>query len=405
MKILGRTLAVCIAMSMATSLTASAQTQAHGGSMTNSASSSHSKASVATDRSIGKIESVFEFHDDMPTGVSVASDGRIFINFPRWGDDVPFTVGEIRNGKVVAYPDAAINRFDPKRPGETLGSVQSIVVDGANRLWILDTAAPKFSTPVAGGAKLVAVDLGTNKVVKTIVLSADTVLPTTYINDVRFDLRKGKAGMAYITDSSVSGPGAIIVVDLATGDSWRKLSGDPSTSPDPAFIPVVEGERLAVREKGKAPAPFNVASDGIALSADGETLYFCPLSSRHLYSVPTALLLDRNSSKEVVAKAVVDLGEKGSSDGLESDDKGRVYAGDYERNSIRQRQTNGEWVTIAHDPRILWPDTLSVAKDGYLYFTSNQLHRQAQFHEGKDERVKPYSLFRIKIDAGPVVLK
>ena len=405
MKILRRTLAVWIAISMANSLTASAQTQAHGGSMTNSASSSHSKASVATDRSIGKIESVFEFHDDMPTGVSVASDGRIFINFPRWGDDVPFTVGEIRNGKVVAYPDAAINRFDPKRPGETLGSVQSIVVDGANRLWILDTAAPKFSTPVAGGAKLVAVDLGTNKVVKTIVLSADTVLPTTYINDVRFDLRKGKAGMAFITDSSVSGPGAIIVVDLATGDSWRKLSGDPSTSPDPAFIPVVEGERLAVREKGKAPAPFNVASDGIALSADGETLYFCPLSSRHLYSVPTALLLDRNSSKEVVAKAVVDLGEKGSSDGLESDDKGRVYAGDYERNSIRQRQTNGEWVTIAHDPRILWPDTLSVAKDGYLYFTSNQLHRQAQFHEGKDERVKPYSLFRIKIDAGPVVLK
>lgn len=405
MKIPGRTLTVCIAMSLATSLTASAQSPAHGGSMTNSASTSHSKASVATDRSIGQIESVYEFHDDMPTGVSVAADGRIFINFPRWGDDVPFTVGEIRNGKVVAYPDASINTFDPKRPGETLGSVQSIVVDGANRLWILDTAAPKFSTPVAGGAKLVAVDLGTNKVVRTIVLSADTVLPTTYINDVRFDLRKGKAGMAFITDSSVSGPGAIIVVDLATGESWRKLSGDPSTSPDPAFIPVVEGERLAVREKGKAPAPFNVASDGIAMSADGETLYFCPLSSRHLYSIPTALLLDRNSSKDAVAKAVVDLGEKGSSDGLESDDKGRVYAGDYERNSIRQRQTDGEWVTIAHDPRILWPDTLSVAKDGYLYFTSNQLHRQAQFHEGKDQRVKPYSLFRIKIDAGPVVLK
>ena len=406
MQISGRTLAVCIAMCLATSLTASAQTPAHGGSMSNTTSTSHSKAStVATDRPIGQIESVFEFYDDMPTGVSVAADGRIFINFPRWGDNVPFTVGEIRNGKVVAYPDAAINTFDPKRPGETLGSVQSIVVDGANRLWILDTAAPKFSTPVAGGAKLVAVDLSTNKVVKTIVLSADTVLPTTYINDVRFDLRKGKAGMAFITDSSVSGPGAIIVVDLATGDSWRKLSGDPSTSPDPAFIPVVEGERLAVREKGKAPAPFNVASDGIALSADGETLYFCPLSSRHLYSVPTALLLDRSASKDAVAKAVIDLGEKGSSDGLESDDKGRVYAGDYERNSIRQRQSNGEWVTIAHDSRILWPDTLSVASDGYLYFTSNQLHRQAQFHEGKDLRVKPYSLFRIKIDAGPVVLK
>jgi sugar lactone lactonase YvrE len=359
----------------------------------------------ASDRPIGNIESVFEFYDAMPTGVSVGADGRIFVNFPRWGDDVPFTVGEIREGKIVPYPDETINTFDPARPGETLGSVQSVVVDAADRLWILDTAAPGFSTPVAGGAKLVAVDLVTNKVVKTIVLPSSTVLPTTYINDVRFDLRRGKAGIAFITDSSISGPGGIIVVDLDSGESWRRLTGHKSTSPDPAFIPVVEGEWLAAREKGKPPAPFNVASDGIAISADGATLYYCPLSSRHLYSVPTTLLLDRSASEAAVAAAVVDLGEKGASDGLEADDQGRIYAGDYERNSVRQRQVDGEWKTIAHDPRILWPDTLSVASDGYLYFTANQLHRQAQFHEGQDQREKPYTLFRIKIDAGPVLLK
>jgi sugar lactone lactonase YvrE len=360
---------------------------------------------LASDRPIGHIEAVFEFYDAMPTGVSVAADGRIFINFPRWGDDTPFTVGEIRDGKVVPYPDALINKFDPARPGETLGSVQSVVVDPVNRLWILDTAAPSFSRPVCGGAKLVAVDLATNKVAKTIVLPSSAILPTTYINDVRFDLRPGKAGVAYITDSSVRGPGAIIVVDLDSGDSWRKLSGHPSTSPDPSFIPVVEGERLAIREKGKAPAPFKVASDGIAIWADGAALFYCPLSSRHLYAVPTAVLVDRSVSDGEVEREVGDLGEKGASDGLEADDKGRVYAGDYERNNIRQRQPDGEWKTIAHDPRILWPDTMSVASDGYLYFTANQLHRQAQFHDGEDLREKPYSLFRIKIDAGPVHLK
>ncbi|SHH41333.1 L-dopachrome tautomerase-related protein [Bradyrhizobium erythrophlei] len=360
---------------------------------------------LASDRAIGKLEQVFEFHDAMPTGVTVTTDERIFINFPRWGDEVAFTVGEIRDGKVIAYPNAAINIFDPNRPGETLGSVQSVVIDALNRLWILDTAAPKFSTPFAGGAKLIAVDIATDKVVKTIVLSPQTILPTTYINDVRFDLRQGKAGVAYITDSSVSGPGGIIVVDLDSGESWRKLTGHASTSPDPAFIPVVEGERLAVRERGKALAPFNVASDGIAISADGDTLYYCPLSSRHLFSVSTALLRDRSSNDDAVAQSVVDLGEKGASDGLEADDKGRIYAGDYERNSVRQREADGEWKTIAHDPRILWPDTLSVASNGYLYFTANQLHRSAQFNEGKDLRQKPYALFRIKIDAGPVLLK
>jgi sugar lactone lactonase YvrE len=245
---------------------------------------------LASDRPIGNIEPVAEFHGAMPTGVTIAADGRIFVNFPRWGDDVPFTVGEVRKSGVVPYPDSAINVFDPKRPGETLGSVQSVVVDAANRLWILDTAAPGFSPPVAGGAKLVGVDLTTNKVVKTIVLSANTVLPTTYLNDVRFDLRQGRAGVAYITDSSVAGPGGIIVVDLDSGESWRKLSGHPSTAPDPAFVPIVEGEMLAMRAPGKPPQPLKVASDGIALSTDGATLYYCPLSSRHLYSVPTALL-------------------------------------------------------------------------------------------------------------------
>jgi len=389
-------LVACLIVALGSTTAASTQ---------NNGESKMSQKPLASDRSIGRLEPVFEFYDAMPTGVSVAADGRIFINFPRWGDNVPYTVGEIRDGRVLPYPDAAINKFDPARPGETLSSVQSIVVDPANRLWILDTAAPGFAPPVAGGAKLVAVDLATNKVVKTIVLSSSTVLPTTYVNDVRFDLSKGRGGIAYITDSSVSGPGGIIVVDLDSGESWRKLTGHPSTSPDPAFVPVVEGERLAAREQGKPPAPFNVASDGIAVSADGATLYYCPLSSRHLYSVPTALLRDRSASEAAVAQAVVDLGEKGASDGLEADDKGRIYAGDYERNSVRQRQNDGEWKTIAHDPRILWPDTLSVAADGYLYFTANQLHRQAQFHEGQDLREKPYTLFRIKIDAGPVLLK
>jgi hypothetical protein len=46
-----------------------------------------------------------------------------------------------------------------------------------------------------------------------------------------------------------------------------------------------------------------------------------------------------------------------------------------------------------------------VATDGYLYFTVNQLQRMAQFNYGKDLRQKPYTLFRVKIGADPVLLK
>jgi sugar lactone lactonase YvrE len=79
------------------------------------------------------------------------------------------------------------------------------------------------------GPKLVCVDLQTDTVVRTILFPTDVALPTTYLNDVRFDLRRGEAGTAYITDSSDSGPNGIIVVDLASGESWRRLHEHPAT--------------------------------------------------------------------------------------------------------------------------------------------------------------------------------
>jgi sugar lactone lactonase YvrE len=184
----------------------------------------------------------------------------------------------------------------------------------------------------------------------------------------------------------------------------RRLSGHPSTLPDPGFTPTIEGEVLMNRPAGGTPSPWLVATDGIAISPDGATLYYCALSSRHFYSVPTALLRDPAATDAQIAAAIRDLGAKAPSDGLAEDAKGNVYAGDYEHGTIR-RFSGGKWRTIAQDPKILWPDTLSVSKDGWLYFTANQLQRQAGFHEGRDLRKQPYQLLRVRIGAGPVLLK
>jgi len=278
--------------------------------------------------------------------------------------------------------------------------VQSVVVDpDGERLWILDTGSIQFEPVRPGGPKLIAVDLKTNHVGEKILFPPDVVLPTSYVNDVRSDLRRGNEGVAFITDSTSLGPNGIIVVDLASGKSWRRLHDHPSTKPDPAFVPVVEGEILQMRLPGQPPARFAVGSDGIAISPDGKSLYYCPLSSRHLYSVSADALADRNKSDADVAATVKDLGEKGgASDGLESDAQGRVYLSDYEHNAIRRWSSSTEIQTLVHDPRVLWPDTLSLACDGYLYFTANQVERQGVFHNGQDLRQKPYVLFRVKVD-------
>ncbi|MEH2072675.1 MAG: L-dopachrome tautomerase-related protein [Nostoc sp.] len=354
---------------------------------------------------IGNIEQVVAFNGPMPTGVTVSGGGRIFVNFPRWGDKVDFTVAEIENGRAVAYPNAQINRLNSSEQSKSLISVQSVVVDPQDRLWILDTGSIEFRPTSYGGPKLVGVDLKQNRIFKTILFPQEVALPTTYLNDVRFDLRRGQAGMAYITDSSDKGANGIVVVDLASGRSWRRLNDHPSTKAEPNFLPSVEGQPLMSRPPNQPPSYIKLGSDGIAISADGSRLFYCPLASRKLYSVSVDALSNEQMTDAQVAATVEDGGDKGGgSDGLESDANNRIYLTNYEQNAIFRRNQQGMIEPLIHDPRVLWPDTLSVAKDGYLYFTANQLHRQARYHQGKDLRQKPYSLFRTRIDAQPVAL-
>lgn len=155
----------------------------------------------------GQFELVHAFYEAMPTGVSVSETGRIFVCFPKWGDDVQFTVAEIVEGELQPYPSVETNLVNTGNITMSFVSVQSIVADGRGTLWVLDTGAPNFSEPIQGGAKLVAVDLSNNTIRRVYTFTEDVVLPTTYLNDVRLDFRVGRAGYAYITDSSSRGPG------------------------------------------------------------------------------------------------------------------------------------------------------------------------------------------------------
>lgn len=369
-----------------------------------------SEQKIPIEETLGLLVPVAYFNDAMPTGVTVSHKGRIFVNFPKWGDDVQFTVAEIKNGKALAYPDEAFNQTDPNDLDKTLVSVQSVVVDPVDRLWILDTGSALFQPTDYGGPKMVCVDLTNNKVVKKILFPQDVALPTTYLNDVRFDLRRGDEGMAFITDSAQNGPNGIIVVDLASGESWRHLHDHPSTKAEElqTFLPIVEGRPfLQQQQDGTVKQGASMGTDGIAISSDGSRLYYCPLGSRKLYSVDVDAIADRSHDTKKVADTVADEGDRGgASDGLESDATGYIYSTNYEHNSILRRHPDKrQWETVVHDPRLLWPDTLSVALDGYLYVTANQLHRQARYQKGQDLRRKPYTLFRIHIDTSPVLLR
>jgi sugar lactone lactonase YvrE len=256
----------------------------------------------------GGLEVVHEFTGPLPTGITVSQDGRVFVSFPRWEDQVPATVAEIRDGREVPYPNADVNRGDT--PDRFL-SVQSVVVDPRNRLWAVDSGSVDMG-PIRGPEwpKLVCIDLASNQVVRTIRFPQGVISDKSFINDVRFDLRRGAEGMAFVTDSSAQGANGIIVVDLATGASWRRLSDHPSVKADRTFAAVLEGEPLMLRRPGQPPKPALLGSDGIAISPDGSRLFYCPLSSRRLHSVSVDALADRNRSDAQVADTVRDEGTR-----------------------------------------------------------------------------------------------
>jgi sugar lactone lactonase YvrE len=211
--------------------------------------------------------------------------------------------------------------------------------------------------------------------------------------------------MAFITDSAQNGPNGIIVVDLDSGNSWHRLHDHPSTKAEQlkTFLPIVEGRPfLEYQQDGSVKHGAGMSSDGIAIGSDGARLYYCPLGS-----VATDALADQSLDEQNVSATVSDEDDRGgASDGLESDTAGYIYSTNYEHNAILRRGPDGKWETVTHDPRLLWPDTLSLATDGYLYVTANQLHHQGRFDkEGRDLRRKPYTLFRVRVDAQPVLLR
>ena len=125
-------------------------------------------AQLAADAPLGVLEPVAHIEGAMPTGITVSHEGRLFICYPKWGDDVAFTVAEVRAGRPVAYPSTPLNQPRDAHDPHALVSVQSVVVDPVDRLWILDTGSPLFQPTQPGGPKLVCVDLTQDRVTQTI---------------------------------------------------------------------------------------------------------------------------------------------------------------------------------------------------------------------------------------------
>jgi sugar lactone lactonase YvrE len=80
------------------------------------------------------------------------------------------------------------------------------------------------------------------------------------------------------------------------------------------------------------------------------------------------------------------------------DKEGTLYLTNYEQHAIMRgdpTQTPVKFDKFVDDPRLIWPDTLTLSESGELYVTVNQIDRQKRFHGGKDLRQPPYAVMKI----------
>ncbi|MEM9195508.1 MAG: L-dopachrome tautomerase-related protein [Myxococcota bacterium] len=308
------------------------------------------------------------------TGIAVDRSDQIYVNFPRWSDEVPLSVARVDGSELRPFPDAEWNEcwLRDREPTNCWVCVQSVVVDPGGDLWVLDPGNPGFAGVVDGAPKLVRfVSTGGSwTVAQKIAFGPPVIQEGSYLNDVRFDLERGAA---FITDS---GDGALIVVDLERETARRLLDAHPSTEAEEVVLTI-----------GGQPFDRTVHADGIAYDPAG-VVYYQSLRGRTLYAIAVDALLDATQSDEALAAAVRVVGETGASDGLLFHNR-RVLTTALEHDGIRAvNPATGAVEDLVVDPRIAWPDSLAAGRDGSIYFTT------AQIHLG-DEARDPFRVWRL----------
>jgi hypothetical protein len=217
-------------------------------------------------------------------------------------------------------------------------------------------------------------------IVRVFTFPETVISQDTELEDIVLDT--DGSGYTYISDASDNDPG-LIVYSWKENRPW-KVRDSRSMRADP-------GVRSLSFNGVYVDINWNIA--GLALSPvsySGERrLYYSPLSSYSLFSIPTSVLKDETRAVGDVSAYVKTHGRKTSlSEGMVMDSRGILYYGLLGENAIAKWDTNlpfeGNQIKIAQDNNLLqWPASfgfdsqlmnLTVVSNRLQNFLARQVH-------------------------------
>lgn len=330
--------------------------------------------------------------DWLCNAVALTSSGKMFVGLPRWpGYENTPSVGQVlADGSFKAFPGGAWNDWAPGKPtANALVKVNTVHIFDDDTLWVVDQgidAGPKGRNE---GQKILQFDTSTGKLVRNIVLPADVLPAGANLNDLRLD-----SEYAYLTDS---GLGAIIVVNLRTGEAMRRLAGHPSTQMNPERRAIGEGGQPLVKRDG---SDLQVHADPIEISPDGQWLYYQPLTGP-LWRVPTQGLRDRHLSESALGKQVQLVEKTGALTGTAIDSAGNIYLGEYDKPRVSVLTPDGTERVLVEDERLWNPDAMFITANRELYIPVPQSARMASNRGpgGVSKLVVPFKIYKLQLPA------
>jgi hypothetical protein len=315
-------------------------------------------------------------------GINVDYNGDIYLTVPRWRPGIPATLNKLDTVSQTLMPYPSWDMQQEGKEGD-LQNTQSMTITSDRKMYAIEVGRRNFfdqTGQVDGAAGLWIIDLKTDLVLQTYSFPADVMSYSEgFLNDIVVDEVRQ---FAYFTDAW--GAGAIITLDLSTMTS-RRYAG-ASTANDPSYSMIINGQRYGKKI-------FTTPSDGLAMTADTEALFYCQVQGTTLYRLPTAALRNftNNAASDVDALVQV-LGQKQPSDGMKYVN-GELFWGDLPDSALYRMavdatsDTNTDTAPAVlaaevNEETLEWVDTFAVdlSADGAtasssnaLYFVSNRL--------------------------------
>jgi sugar lactone lactonase YvrE len=311
-------------------------------------------------------------------------------------------VSELKNGQLIPYPDAAINIWKPEGDRtRTIMKVNSLRVGPEGDLWVVDAGARGVgyeSEP--GAAKIVRIDLATNRVRRVYAAPRAAVREYSYFNDMRFspDGRR-----VYISDAAGLLP-AIVVLDIDTGAMRRVLENHPLTIA--RYKMYGDGRQLVLKDPipawwGGMTTDKMVNVDQLEVSPDGRWLYFHPIGGP-LARIETRLVDDPRTPAATLFNSVEKLIDTWTAAGTAIDAAGNIYMSQVNTRSVMRIAPDMTVTTLVSDPRLSWVDAMWIDTAGFLYMPAAQLDKtSANFAGGPAQIRYPMKIWKMQVGQKP----